>query len=150
MKAFRLSNRVDVLVEGKGHARPLAPPQAGRRSLNRLSLFQLSILPEQPRKDAGDVALSSSPASASSSSTLTPTSAGFHDPSGSCPGTPSAQHGKLAVMQGVGCPSPVATLRRPTTLSRHASAAGQENTHTYTHTHTIVVLSLKEHNSSCH
>ncbi|XP_056895007.1 rho GTPase-activating protein 45 isoform X2 [Takifugu flavidus] len=81
----------------------------------------LSILPEQPRKDAGDAALSSSPASSSSSSsTLTSTSAGFHDPSASSPGTPSPQHAKL----GVGCPSPVATLRRPTTLSRHASAAG--------------------------
>uniref|UniRef100_A0A3B4CSS4 Rho GTPase activating protein 45b n=1 Tax=Pygocentrus nattereri TaxID=42514 RepID=A0A3B4CSS4_PYGNA len=37
----------------------------------------------------------------------------------SCPGTPSAQHTKL-----VGCPSPVGTLKRPTALSRHASAAG--------------------------
>uniref|UniRef100_A0A7N6AIA9 Rho GTPase activating protein 45b n=1 Tax=Anabas testudineus TaxID=64144 RepID=A0A7N6AIA9_ANATE len=27
-------------------------------------------------------------------------------------------------LQGVGCPSPVATLKRPTALSRHASAAG--------------------------
>lgn len=81
----------------------------------------MSILQEQPRKDAGDVALSSSP---SSSSTLTPTSAGLQDPSLSCPGTPSTQHSKLAAMQGVGCPSPVATLKRPTALSRHASAAG--------------------------
>uniref|UniRef100_A0A671U4J7 Rho GTPase activating protein 45 n=1 Tax=Sparus aurata TaxID=8175 RepID=A0A671U4J7_SPAAU len=46
------------------------------------------------------------------------------DPSLSCPGTPSPQHSKLAAMQGVGCPSPVATLKRPTALSRHASAAG--------------------------
>ncbi|XP_062380299.1 rho GTPase-activating protein 45 isoform X2 [Sardina pilchardus] len=37
----------------------------------------------------------------------------------SCPGTPSAPHIKL-----VSCASPVATLRRPTALSRHASAAG--------------------------
>ena len=37
----------------------------------------------------------------------------------SCPGTPSILHSKL-----VSCPSPVATLRRPTALSRHASAAG--------------------------
>lgn len=40
----------------------------------------------------------------------------------SCPGTPSAQHGKLAA----GGPSPVATLKRPTALSRHASAAGEK------------------------
>uniref|UniRef100_A0AAY4EDL7 Rho GTPase activating protein 45b n=1 Tax=Denticeps clupeoides TaxID=299321 RepID=A0AAY4EDL7_9TELE len=32
--------------------------------------------------------------------------------------TPTAQHGKT------GCPSPAATLKRPSTLSRHASAAG--------------------------
>ncbi|XP_044056693.1 rho GTPase-activating protein 45 isoform X2 [Siniperca chuatsi] len=87
-------------------------------------LKQLSILQEQPRKDAGDVTLSSSPCSSSSSSTLTPTSAGLQDPSLSCPGTPSTHHNKLAAMQGVGCPSPVATLKRPTALSRHASAAG--------------------------
>uniref|UniRef100_A0A671U486 Rho GTPase activating protein 45 n=1 Tax=Sparus aurata TaxID=8175 RepID=A0A671U486_SPAAU len=86
-------------------------------------LKQLSILQEQPRKDAGDITLSSSPIS-SSSSTLTPSSAGLQDPSLSCPGTPSPQHSKLAAMQGVGCPSPVATLKRPTALSRHASAAG--------------------------
>uniref|UniRef100_A0A672ZM57 Rho GTPase activating protein 45b n=1 Tax=Sphaeramia orbicularis TaxID=375764 RepID=A0A672ZM57_9TELE len=61
----------------------------------------LSILQEQPRSIAG-----------------------LQDPSLSCPGTPSTQHGKLAAMQGVGCPSPVATLKRPTALSRHASAAG--------------------------
>ncbi|XP_059197543.1 rho GTPase-activating protein 45 isoform X1 [Centropristis striata] len=84
----------------------------------------LSILQEQPRKDAGDITLSSSPSSSSSSSMLTPTAAGLQDPSLSCPGTPSTQHGKLAAMQGVGCPSPVATLKRPTALSRHASAAG--------------------------
>lgn len=89
-----------------------------------LLLPQLSILQEQPRKDAGDAALSSSPSSSSTSSMLTPTSAGHHDPSLSCPSTPSTQHGKLAAMPGAGCPSPVATLRRPTALSRHASAAG--------------------------
>ncbi|XP_034737567.1 rho GTPase-activating protein 45 isoform X2 [Etheostoma cragini] len=87
-------------------------------------LKQLSILQEQPQKDAGDTTLSSSPSFFSSSSTLTPTSAGFQDVSLSCPSTPSIQHGKLAAMQGVGCPSPVATLKRPTALSRHASAAG--------------------------
>nr|XP_033478191.1 rho GTPase-activating protein 45 isoform X4 [Epinephelus lanceolatus] len=84
----------------------------------------LSILQEQPRKDAGDTTLSSSSSPSSSSSTLTPSSAGFQDPSLSCPSTPSTQHGKLGVMQGVGCPSPVSTLKRPTALSRHASAAG--------------------------
>uniref|UniRef100_A0A3Q3D1K4 Rho GTPase activating protein 45 n=1 Tax=Hippocampus comes TaxID=109280 RepID=A0A3Q3D1K4_HIPCM len=58
---------------------------------------QLSILQEQPRKDGGD------------------------DPSLSCPGTPSPQHFKLPP----GAPTSTATLRRPTTLSRHASAAGE-------------------------
>ncbi|XP_077389800.1 rho GTPase-activating protein 45 isoform X2 [Festucalex cinctus] len=81
----------------------------------------LSILQEQPRKDISDVNLSSSPTySSSSSSMLTPPSAGFQDPSLSCPGTPSPQHCKLTP----GVPSANATLRRPTTLSRHASAAG--------------------------
>ncbi|XP_005734033.1 minor histocompatibility protein HA-1 isoform X1 [Pundamilia nyererei] len=85
----------------------------------------LSILQEQPRRDAVDITLFCSPSSSSSSSsTLTPTSAGLQDPSASCPGTPSTQHNKLGMMQGVGCPSPVATLKRPTALSRHASAAG--------------------------
>ncbi|XP_062280016.1 rho GTPase-activating protein 45 isoform X2 [Scomber scombrus] len=84
-------------------------------------LKQLSILQEQPRKDAGDVSLSSSP---SVSSTLIPTLAGHQDSPLSCPGTPSPQQIKMAALQGVGCPSPVATLKRPTALSRHASAAG--------------------------
>uniref|UniRef100_UPI003AB033B0 rho GTPase-activating protein 45 n=1 Tax=Centroberyx gerrardi TaxID=166262 RepID=UPI003AB033B0 len=88
------------------------------------SASSLSILQEQPRRDAADVTLSSSPSSSSSSAALTPTSAGLQDPSLSCPGTPSTQHSKLAALQGVGCPSPVATLKRPTALSRHASAAG--------------------------
>uniref|UniRef100_A0A8C6LAT6 Rho GTPase activating protein 45 n=1 Tax=Nothobranchius furzeri TaxID=105023 RepID=A0A8C6LAT6_NOTFU len=86
-------------------------------------LKQLSILQEQPRKDVGDASLSSSP-SYSSSSTLTPSSVSLQDYSASCPGTPSTQHSKLVAMQGVGCGSPVTTLKRPTTLSRHASAAG--------------------------
>uniref|UniRef100_A0AAR2KMN5 Rho GTPase activating protein 45b n=1 Tax=Pygocentrus nattereri TaxID=42514 RepID=A0AAR2KMN5_PYGNA len=74
-------------------------------------LKQLSILQEQPRKDTSDSSTSSSanPASLCPSVTDAP----------SCPGTPSAQHTKL-----VGCPSPVGTLKRPTALSRHASAAG--------------------------
>uniref|UniRef100_A0A3Q0TBC0 Rho GTPase activating protein 45 n=1 Tax=Amphilophus citrinellus TaxID=61819 RepID=A0A3Q0TBC0_AMPCI len=85
-------------------------------------LKQLSILQEQPRKDAVDITLSCSPSSSSSSSSmLTPTSAGLQDPSVPSPNT---QLNKLAVMQGVGCPSPVGTLKRPTALSRHASAAG--------------------------
>ncbi|XP_061635771.1 rho GTPase-activating protein 45 isoform X2 [Phyllopteryx taeniolatus] len=84
-------------------------------------LKQLSILQEQPRKDGGDVTLSSSPTYSSSSSfMLSPSSAGQQDPSLSCPGTPSPQLDKLAA----GAPTPAATLRRPTTLSRHASAAG--------------------------
>ncbi|CAF88664.1 unnamed protein product, partial [Tetraodon nigroviridis] len=96
-------------------------------------LKQLSIVQEQPRRDAGDVALSSSPASSPSSvSTLTPTSGGFLDPAGCSPGTPSVQHGKLGAMQGMGCPSPVATLRRPTTLSRHASAAVSRDPRSHT------------------
>lgn len=112
------SLQTDVFVEGKG--------ELCCRRVTRLPVFQLSIVQEQPRRDAGDVALSSSPASSPSSvSTLTPTAGGFLDPSGCSPGTPSVQHGKLGAMQGMGCPSPVATLRRPTTLSRHASAAGQ-------------------------
>uniref|UniRef100_A0A8C1WJ09 Rho GTPase activating protein 45 n=1 Tax=Cyprinus carpio TaxID=7962 RepID=A0A8C1WJ09_CYPCA len=41
------------------------------------------------------------------------------DVSASCPGTPLAQHTKL-----VGCPSPMGTLKRPTSLSRNPSAAG--------------------------
>ncbi|XP_077574102.1 rho GTPase-activating protein 45 [Stigmatopora nigra] len=81
----------------------------------------LSILQEQPQKDGGDYTSSSSPTySSSSSSVLTPTSVGLQDPSLSCPGTPSPQHGKL----GSGAAYSAATLRRPTTLSRHASAAG--------------------------
>ncbi|XP_056132543.1 rho GTPase-activating protein 45 isoform X1 [Lampris incognitus] len=88
------------------------------------STSSLSILQEQPRKDADEIFLSSSPCSSSSSATLTPSSAGSQDPSLSCPGTPSTQHSKLGAIQGVGCPPPVATLRRPTALSRHASAAG--------------------------
>lgn len=87
-------------------------------------LKQLSILQEQPRKDAGDAALSSSPSASSSSTTLVPPAAGLLDPSMSCPGTPSTQHNKMPSMHVGGCPSPVATLRRPTSLSRHASAAG--------------------------
>ncbi|XP_029285877.1 rho GTPase-activating protein 45-like isoform X1 [Cottoperca gobio] len=95
--------------------------RAGSPGAHSSAPSSLSILQEQTRRDAGDVTLSSP---SSSSSTLTPTSAGFPDSSLSCPGTPSTQHGKLAAMQGVGCPSPVSTLKRPTALSRHASAAG--------------------------
>ncbi|XP_053286286.1 rho GTPase-activating protein 45 isoform X2 [Pleuronectes platessa] len=87
-------------------------------------LKQLSILTEQSRKDAGDVSLSSFSSATSCSSTLTAASAGLLDPSGSCPGTPSPQHCKLMAMQGMGSQSPVSTLKRPTALSRHASAAG--------------------------
>uniref|UniRef100_A0A672I9L2 Rho GTPase activating protein 45b n=1 Tax=Salarias fasciatus TaxID=181472 RepID=A0A672I9L2_SALFA len=84
-------------------------------------LKQLSILPEQPRKDAGEAPLPSP--LLVYASTLSPAGA-QQDPSLSCPNTPSAQHNKLAAMHGVGSQSPVATLKRPTALSRHASAAG--------------------------
>uniref|UniRef100_A0A9J8AEN5 Uncharacterized protein n=1 Tax=Cyprinus carpio carpio TaxID=630221 RepID=A0A9J8AEN5_CYPCA len=71
----------------------------------------LSALQEQPRKDAVD--------SASSSHTSSNLSPPVLDVSASCPGTPLAQHTKL-----VGCPSPMGTLKRPTSLSRNPSAAG--------------------------
>ncbi|KAJ8277331.1 hypothetical protein GJAV_G00074050 [Gymnothorax javanicus] len=77
-------------------------------------LKQLSILQEQPSRDAVD--------SAAASSSSPPSSSGQLDPSSSCssmPGFLSVQQGRLS-----GCPSPVATLKRPTALSRHASAAG--------------------------
>uniref|UniRef100_A0AAY4ED69 Uncharacterized protein n=1 Tax=Denticeps clupeoides TaxID=299321 RepID=A0AAY4ED69_9TELE len=67
----------------------------------------LSVLQEQIKKDVPD----GSPSNAR-------TCASGHDAPVSCPGTPTAQHGKT------GCPSPAATLKRPSTLSRHASAAG--------------------------
>uniref|UniRef100_A0A4W5NB79 Rho GTPase activating protein 45 n=1 Tax=Hucho hucho TaxID=62062 RepID=A0A4W5NB79_9TELE len=82
-----------------------------------LSLTQLSILQEQPCHDAVDT----TPSSSSSTSTLlTPTPGTLLDSSVSWPGTTSAQHSKLF---GGGCPSPGATMKRPTGLSRHASAA---------------------------
>uniref|UniRef100_A0A8C7F4R4 Rho GTPase activating protein 45 n=1 Tax=Oncorhynchus kisutch TaxID=8019 RepID=A0A8C7F4R4_ONCKI len=59
---------------------------------------------EQPRRDAIDT----TPSSTSSSSTLFP-----------IPGAPSDSS-----LVGVGCPTPGATMKRPTGLSRHASAAG--------------------------
>uniref|UniRef100_A0AAY4EJC8 Uncharacterized protein n=1 Tax=Denticeps clupeoides TaxID=299321 RepID=A0AAY4EJC8_9TELE len=65
----------------------------------------LSTLQEQPYRDTVDGLCAI---------------AGTSDPiSASCPGTPSAIHSKL-----VSCSSPGATLKRPTALSRHASAAG--------------------------
>ncbi|XP_041695585.1 rho GTPase-activating protein 45 isoform X2 [Coregonus clupeaformis] len=84
------------------------------------SSSSLSILQEQPRRDAIDTTPSST-SSSSSSSTLFPIPGALSDSSVSCPGTPSVQHSKLV---GVGCPSPGATMKRPTGLSRHASAAG--------------------------
>uniref|UniRef100_A0A6Q2XDI4 Rho GTPase activating protein 45b n=1 Tax=Esox lucius TaxID=8010 RepID=A0A6Q2XDI4_ESOLU len=78
-------------------------------------LKQLSILQEQPRYDATNTPLSSS------TSTLLTTTGVQLDSSVSCPSTPSAQHSKLV---GVGCPSPGVPMKRPTALSRHASAAG--------------------------
>ncbi|KAI1891738.1 hypothetical protein AGOR_G00146860 [Albula goreensis] len=75
-------------------------------------LKQLSILQEQPRQDVIDTTSCST--SPPPFSLLDPSSTSF-----SSPGALSAQQGRLA-----GCPSPVGTLKRPTTLSRHASAAG--------------------------
>ncbi|KAG9350638.1 hypothetical protein JZ751_024527 [Albula glossodonta] len=75
-------------------------------------LKQLSILQEQPRQDVIDTTSCST--SPPPFSLLDPSSTSF-----SSPGALSAQQGRLA-----GCPSPVSTLKRPTTLSRHASAAG--------------------------
>uniref|UniRef100_A0A673JNR7 Rho GTPase activating protein 45 n=1 Tax=Sinocyclocheilus rhinocerous TaxID=307959 RepID=A0A673JNR7_9TELE len=75
-------------------------------------IIQLSALQEQPRKDAVDSVTSSS----HTSSNLSPP---VLDVPSSCPGTPLAQHTKL-----VGCPSPMGTLKRPTSLSRNPSAAG--------------------------
>ncbi|XP_016317718.1 minor histocompatibility protein HA-1-like isoform X3 [Sinocyclocheilus anshuiensis] len=75
-------------------------------------LKQLSALQEQPRKDAVDAVTSSS----HTSSNLSPPV--LEVPS-SCPGTPLVQHTKL-----VGSPSPMGTLKRPTSLSRNQSAAG--------------------------
>uniref|UniRef100_A0A8C5C981 Rho GTPase activating protein 45b n=1 Tax=Gadus morhua TaxID=8049 RepID=A0A8C5C981_GADMO len=82
-------------------------------------LKQLSILQEQPRKDGVEITVVPSSFSTSSSH-LSPATAGFLDSSLSCPGTPATQHAK----QGVTGSSNMATLRRPTSLSRHASAAG--------------------------
>uniref|UniRef100_A0A9J7ZP68 Minor histocompatibility protein HA-1 n=1 Tax=Cyprinus carpio carpio TaxID=630221 RepID=A0A9J7ZP68_CYPCA len=75
-------------------------------------LKQLSALQEQPRKDAVDGVTSLSHTSSSLSPPV------LEVPS-SCPGTPLAQHTKL-----VGSPSPMGTLKRPTSLSRNPSAAG--------------------------
>ena len=84
------------------------------------ALSQLSILQEQPRKDGVEITVVPSSFSTSSSSLLSPAPAGFLDTSQSCPGTPAPQHAK----QGSAGPSNMATLKRPTSLSRHASAAG--------------------------
>lgn len=73
-------------------------------------LKQLSALQEQPRKDVVDGAPPHTSASSSSSILEVPSS---------CPGTPLNQHAKL-----VGCPSPMGTLKRPTSLNRNPSAAG--------------------------
>ncbi|XP_050951325.1 rho GTPase-activating protein 45 isoform X2 [Labeo rohita] len=75
-------------------------------------LKQLSALQEQPRKDAVD-AVNPSP---QASSSLSPP---VLDVPISCPGTPLAQHTKL-----VGSPSPMGTLKRPSSLNRNPSAAG--------------------------
>nr|XP_055073150.1 rho GTPase-activating protein 45 isoform X2 [Misgurnus anguillicaudatus] len=69
----------------------------------------LSALQEQPRKDVVDGA-PLHPSAGSPSILEVPNS---------CPGTPLNQHSKMA-----GCPSPMGTLKRPTSLSRNPSAAG--------------------------
>ncbi|XP_056303701.1 rho GTPase-activating protein 45-like isoform X4 [Danio aesculapii] len=75
-------------------------------------LKQLSALQEQPRKDAVDGVTSSSQTSSSLSPPIV-------EVSSSCPGTPLTQHSKA-----LGSPSPMGTLKRPTSLSRNPSAAG--------------------------
>ncbi|XP_062412936.1 rho GTPase-activating protein 45 isoform X2 [Sardina pilchardus] len=73
-----------------------------------------SFSSEQPKRDVPDGA--SPTLSTSSTATLSPPGLG-HSPV-SCPGTPTPHHGRQ------GCPSPGGTLKRPPSLSRHASAAG--------------------------
>ncbi|KAI5621458.1 rho GTPase-activating protein 45 isoform X5 [Silurus asotus] len=82
-----------------------------------LGSLALTILQEQPRKDGSDAGSSflSVPASSSTAASFCPPAVEGQ----TCPGTPSSTHGKL-----VGCPSPGGTLKRPTALSRNASAAG--------------------------
>ncbi|XP_053369067.1 rho GTPase-activating protein 45 isoform X1 [Clarias gariepinus] len=118
-----------MLKRGTGSKASYSPYSTGQRikkadSKTKLDLLpnkanvwlkQLSILQEQPRKDGSDASLSSSSASSSTPASLCPPALEGQ----SCPGTPSATHGKL-----VGCPSPGGTLKRPTALSRNASAAG--------------------------
>ncbi|TSK53692.1 Rho GTPase-activating protein 45 [Bagarius yarrelli] len=115
-----------MLKRGTGSKASYSPYSTGQRckkadSKTKLDLLpnkanvwlkQLSILQEQPRKDGSDA--TSSASFSTLASLCPPTMEGQ-----SCPGTPSAPHGKL-----VGCPSPAGTLKRPTALSRNASAAG--------------------------
>ncbi|XP_056615752.1 rho GTPase-activating protein 45 isoform X2 [Triplophysa dalaica] len=79
-------------------------------SPSHLNSPSLSALQEQPRKDVVDGAPPHTSASCSTSVLEVPSS---------CPGTPSNPHTKQ-----VGCPSPMGTLKRPTSLSRNPSAAG--------------------------
>ncbi|XP_063056563.1 rho GTPase-activating protein 45 isoform X2 [Engraulis encrasicolus] len=79
-----------------------------------------SVSSEQPKK-AGDLPDGASPTlSSSSAATLSPPC--FGNSTVSCPGTPNVQHGR----QGASASSSVSggPLKRPSTLSRHASAAG--------------------------
>ncbi|XP_041913326.1 rho GTPase-activating protein 45 isoform X3 [Alosa sapidissima] len=78
------------------------------------SFSSLSALQEQPKRDVPDGA--SPTLSTSSGTTLSPP--GHNNSPVSCPGTPTPHHGRQ------GCPSPGGTLKRPPSLSRHASAAG--------------------------
>ncbi|KAL2089614.1 hypothetical protein ACEWY4_014302 [Coilia grayii] len=79
------------------------------------SFSSLSALQEQPKR--GDVPDGTSPTlSTSSAATLSPP--GLNNSPVSCPGTPNVQHARQGAL------SPGGTLKRPSTLSRHASAAG--------------------------
>ncbi|XP_028857252.1 rho GTPase-activating protein 45 isoform X2 [Denticeps clupeoides] len=105
-----------MLRRGASAKSSYSPYSTGHRVKKAESRSRLDILPNRPniwqkqeqiKKDVPD----GSPSNAR-------TCASGHDAPVSCPGTPTAQHGKT------GCPSPAATLKRPSTLSRHASAAG--------------------------
>ncbi|XP_030640071.1 rho GTPase-activating protein 45 [Chanos chanos] len=119
-----------MLKRGTGNKSSYSPYATGQRikkneAKNKLDILpnrpnvwlkQLSILQEQPRKDGTDLGSASPSASSATTSVLSPPAL---DCSASCPGTPLTQHPKRTA-----CPSPVATLKRPATLSRNPSSAG--------------------------
>ncbi|XP_031430620.1 rho GTPase-activating protein 45 isoform X4 [Clupea harengus] len=110
-----------MLKRGTVGKKTYSPYATGQRVKKAESKGILDILPnkhniwlkqEQPKRDVPD---GTSPTlSTSSAATLSPA---VHISPVSCPGTPT-QHVKH------GCPSPGGTLKRPPSLSRHASAAG--------------------------